>query len=148
MADHAIQSSSRSRLMRRWLKVCGSLVSSVIIYIASIGPLAVLERQGIGTQSAWEQLHETFYHPIFRSWHRGPKWVSSSLRWYVGLFVGESKDFDLRQSFAADSNHYRRWYHFFQQACERRTRENPDFGRSGIGAQDAKKIKREIDELL
>jgi len=148
MDTPAIPSSTRPRWIRRGLCFCVSLVAAFILYVASIGPLALLESRGIGSESTWHTLHETVYYPIFRTWQRGPRWVSSSLRWYVSLFVAESGNALARRSFAGDSNHWERWYYFFQQAGERRTLKNPDFGRSGIGAEDAKQMKREVDELL
>lgn len=86
MADCAVHSPRKSRLIRRGLMTCCWLVAAVFIYVASIGPLAYLESQRIGSDKIWSGLHQTVYRPVFTSWWYGPKWLSDSLRWYSGKF--------------------------------------------------------------
>ena len=90
MADHCAQLPRRSRLIRRGLTTCGWLVAAVMLYVASIGPLAWLNTHGFGGGQTWERLHRTVYRPVFDVWWFGPRWVSSSLGWYTGLFDGSS----------------------------------------------------------
>lgn len=90
MADCAIPSSQKSRLIRRGLMTCGWLIAVVIVYVASIGPLAWLDSRGFGSDATSKQLQRTVYRPIFYTWWHGPRWISSSLGWYTELFAGSS----------------------------------------------------------
>ena len=149
MPSSTNQSPRRSRLLRRGILVTSSVVTLFFLYFASIGPLTFLESQGIGSQSTYELLHGTVYYPIFRSWERGPKWVSSTLRTYVCLFVPKGKTPNLQRCFAADSNDYWRWYHFWSQAMERKLLANPGYvPGSPIPAADAKQANLDIKDLL
>jgi hypothetical protein len=149
MAAPSIETPFRTRFVRRGLLAFVSLVAFFAIYLASIGPLAFLESRKVGTASMWWCLHETVYHPIFQCWERGPKWVSSPLKWYVGLFDVSAKGLDLNRCFAAESNGYWRWYYFFTQAVERRAVGNPEYkAGSPVGGKEGMEINREIGPLL
>ncbi len=83
-------SSRKSRLIRRGLITCGWLIAVVMVYVASIGPLAWLDSRGFGSDETWKHLHKTAYRPIFHAWWYGPSWIGNSLGWYTELFAGSS----------------------------------------------------------
>lgn len=86
METPSVQASTRSCWLRRGLMCCGWLVGLIVIYVASIGPLAYLESKRFGSDDMWSSLHQTVYRPIFTVWWHVPKWLSDSLRWYSGKF--------------------------------------------------------------
>ena len=86
MADCAIRSSQKSRLIRRGLMTCGWLVVAVIFYVASIGPMVFMESQGFGTDETWQHLQQTVYRPVYGAWRYGPKWLGTSLSRYTTFF--------------------------------------------------------------
>ncbi|MDB5337566.1 MAG: hypothetical protein JWN70_3185, partial [Planctomycetaceae bacterium] len=90
MADCVIQSLHKTRFIRRGLMAFGWLIAVVMVYVASIGPLAWLDSRGFGSDETWKQLHKTVYRPIFHAWWYGPRWIGSSLGWYTELFAGSS----------------------------------------------------------
>ncbi len=101
MADCAIRSSQKSRLLRRGLMTCGWLVVAVIFYVASIGPMVFMESQGFGTDETWQHLQQTVYRPVYGAWRYGPKWLGASLSRYTTFFElagGEAKNFGSENS--------------------------------------------------
>ena len=66
MADSDDRKPSKPSRWSRCLLVFGWLTALSVIYIASIGPLALLESQGIGTDQPWRTLQQTVYSPVFR----------------------------------------------------------------------------------
>jgi hypothetical protein len=107
MADHSMQTLFKARLMRRGLMFCGSFFALAVLYVASIGPLAFLESQGVLTENAWKHLRGTAYYPIYHSWWNGPKWLDVSLGAYVGCFETSDRK---AETFGAENSH---WIHRF-----------------------------------
>lgn len=92
MPDCEIRIPARSRRLSRGLLVSGWLIALSMIYVASVGPMAMLESQGLGTDSTWDYLRRTLYQPIYFAWTYGPNWVSSPVSRYVKIFeIGSSK---------------------------------------------------------
>lgn len=149
MATPSIETPLRTRFVRRGLLAFVSLVAFFVIYLASIGPLAFRESRKVGTASMWWCLHETVYHPIFRCWERGPRWVSWSFKWYVGLFEVNATGLRLNRVFAAESNSYWRRCYFFTQAVERRAVGWPGYKAGApIRRRECIQINCEIGPLL
>ena len=74
------------RRRERWAKrLAAALVTVLVIYFLSFGPMARLEARG-----GWSQLQETafeaFYFPIFCGVNFGPKWIQTPLSWYLELW--------------------------------------------------------------
>ncbi len=68
-----------------WPTYSGIVSVFVVLYFASIGPLAWLEINGYGNRVFWQRLHVA-YTPIYQTWLHGPDSCGRWIKNYLGLF--------------------------------------------------------------